>query len=160
MGPICDLFWYCSKPLPLVCIPHWSTHHRQGSRHGKFLNVITAEKSIFLPPQINIWSRNRYEVPLAENTFITNKKWSYWLSSISVRKAVCVFICPKAVFCIFFCQRFICLVCAVCICDRCICEETVWWAGPSNGSSPNGALYYGACTYYRTFAVGHILWGL
>ena len=90
-----DLFLFVQSPNRRHLLgSHWSTHHRQRQipkRHYR------RKKSIFFPPQINIWSRNRYGVPLAENTFITFNKWCHWLSSISVRKAVCVYLSKSCI---------------------------------------------------------------
>ena len=112
---------------------HWSTDHRQ---KGKFLNIITAEKSILSSPQINIWSRNRYDLPLAENTFITFNKWCCWLSSISVRKAVCVYLSKSCFFHLLskiYLSRLLSLY---------LWQMHLWVfgrAGPSNGSPPDRA---------------------
>ena len=109
---ICDLFLFVRSTNCRLLFGSYSTAHARatGVLRGEFLNVITREKSIALPPQINIWSGNRYKVPLAGNVFITFPARSPQLSSISMQQRLFVFICPRPVFCIPY-QRIICLVC-------------------------------------------------
>ena len=108
---ICDLFLFVRSTNCRLLFGSYSTANAEatGVLRGEFLNVITREKSIALPPQINIWSGNRYKVPLAENVFITFPARSPQLSSISMQQRLFVFICPRPVFCILY-QRIICLV--------------------------------------------------